>query len=348
MALQGSLDGFPLPDVLALLASTKKRGELRVSGHQGSGRVWMTDGAVVAAESGSARAPVDVLFQLLRVDTGSFSFDPHADVPEGRALELELLLAEAQARLAEWQLISEVVPSLATLVELAEELPSSKATVTAAQWQVLRAVAGGGTVQDVAKVLDVDEFHACQAVKQLVDAGLVTVGEGMSESADDGDEDNVEQEEEVVDVDAAAEDDAEVDADDESSETDELVTIPDHLRAPRRRPQPEPEARPRLSPLAIAAARRRAELGELNEHNESGDLVGAAAAALTPENANALVRELSALGTDVREASEVIKAASHAPSTEERAAALEGVLANDEGEPLNRALLVKFLSSVRS
>ena len=63
----------------------------------------------------------------------------------------------------------------------------------------------------------------------------------------------------------------------------------------------------------------------------------------------ALVRELSALGTgDVREASEKIKAASRAPSREERAAALEGVLANDEGEPLNRALLVKFLSSVRS
>jgi hypothetical protein len=106
----------------------------------------------------------------------------------------------------------------------------------------------------------------------------------------------------------------------------------------------EPERPTRLDPLAIAAARRRAELAG----QKGGDLVGAAAAALTPENANSLVRELAALGTDVREAAEVIQAASHAPSTEERAAALEGVLANDEGEPLNRSLLVKFLSSVRS
>src|SRR5438874_11329220 len=176
VSLQGSLEGFPLPDVLALLASTKKSGELRVSGHQGSGRVWMTDGAVVAAESGSARAPVDVLFELLRVDTGSFSFDPHADVPAGKPVELALLLAEAEARLDEWRQIEAVVPSLATLVDLVEKLPSPKATVTAPQWRVLRAVAGGGTVHDVAKVLDVDEFHACQAVKQLVDAGLVSVG----------------------------------------------------------------------------------------------------------------------------------------------------------------------------
>jgi hypothetical protein len=76
--------------------------------------------------------------------------------------------------------------------------------------------------------------------------------------------------------------------------------------------------------------------------------VGATAAALTPENANSLVRELAALGSDMRETAEVIQAASRAPSTEERAAALEGVLANEEGEPLNRSLLVKFLSSVRS
>jgi hypothetical protein len=103
--------------------------------------------------------------------------------------------------------------------------------------------------------------------------------------------------------------------------------------------------------VAIAPATPRTELAAQqleSAEQESGDLVGATAAALTPENANSLVRELAALGADVREAAEVIQAASHAPSTEEKAAALEGVLANDEGEPLNRSLLVKFLSSVRS
>ena len=96
--------------------------------------------------------------------------------------------------------------------------------------------------------------------------------------------------------------------------------------------------------MAEAAARRRRELAQQQAH----DLVGATAAALTPENAEALVRELTDLGTDVRQATEVIEAASRATTTEERTAALEGVLANDQGEPLNRALLVKFLSSVRS
>jgi hypothetical protein len=352
VSLQGSLDSFPLPDVLALLASTKKRGELRVAGHQGAGRVWLADGAIVAAETGSARRPVDALFQLLRVDSGTFTFDADADVPAGKPHELGPLIAEAEARLAEWQLIEAVVPSLATPIDLADKLPATKVTVTAAQWRVLRTIAGGATVKDVAHLLEADEFHACQAVKGLVDAGLVAVGDRVG-SSDIGDDVDDEQTAEDVDVDfdglAEAVDEP---VDDDETDPEELVTIPDHLRAARRLPRQaevEPERPARLDPLAIAAARRRAELAQSLESDEKGgDLVGATAAALTPENANSLVRELSALGTDVREAAEVIQAASHAESTEERTAALEGVLANDEGEPLNRSLLVKFLSSVRS
>ncbi|MBV8980064.1 MAG: DUF4388 domain-containing protein [Acidimicrobiia bacterium] len=360
MSLQGSLDGFPLPDVLALLASTKKRGELRVAGQQGAGRIWMADGAVVGAESGSAHAPVDVLFRLLRIDTGSFTFDPNGKVPAGKPHELEPLLAEAHARLAEWAMIEAVVPSLTTSVDLADELPATKVTVTSAQWQVLRAVAGGATVADVARLLDADEFHACQAVKRLVDVGLVSVAEGQGTVvADAGDLDVADDEDVELEESDEVDDDEDARTDNTTSEDgevesepdpDELVSIPSHLRAARRPRHSQPEAKKetpaRPSPMAIAAARRRAELAA--ERGEGDDLVGAAAAALTPDNANALVQELAALGTDVREASEVIRAASHAPSPAERAAALEGVLADDEGEPVNRALLVKFLSSVRS
>jgi len=344
VSLQGSLEGFPLPDVLALLASTKKQGELRVAGHHGSGRVWVQEGAVVGVEAGDARTPVDALFQLLRVDTGTFTFDPSADPPDGKPTELEPLLTEAQARLTEWRVIEATVPSLAASVELAEELPAPKVTVSATQWRVLRTVAGGAVVEDVARVLGTDEFGACQAVKRLVDAGLVVVGgeggraraEGESKSIVDESEAEIAEEAEAVGEREAA------------SDPDELVTIPAHLRRARRpAPAPEPVAR-RRNPMAEAAARRRRELGEY----EGGDLVGAAAAALTPENADALVRELADLGTDlgtnVNDAAEAIEAASHASTPEERAAALEGVLSNEQGEPLNRSLLLKFLSSVRS
>ena len=244
----------------------------------------MSDGAVVGSEAGSARGSVDVLFQLLRVESGTFAFDPNADVLAGKAHDLEPLLAEAQARLAEWQLIEAVVPSLATPVGMAEELSVTKVTVTAAQWRILRAVAGGGTVADVARLLDVDEFHACQAVKRLVDAGLVSVGDGLVDVARDlvletGDgEDGEDREDDEVLEDPVASHETADDDDEPEIDPEELVSIPDYLRGVRHtRREPERQAdedRPaRVDPLAIAAARRRAELAGLEEKDETGDLV---------------------------------------------------------------------------
>src|SRR5688500_17360500 len=107
VALQGTLDTFALPDVLRLLAATKKSGRLRLTGPQGSGDVWVTGGGVCAIEASHAphaAEPVDALFELLRFHEGSFAFDAEVahDAP-GPDLDVEVLLEQAEGVLAEWQ-----------------------------------------------------------------------------------------------------------------------------------------------------------------------------------------------------------------------------------------------------
>lgn len=84
-----------------------------------------------------------------------------------------------------------MVPSLATRVALADELPGEDAIVNAAQWKVLVAVANGGTVDAVATRLELGEFGACKAVKGLVDAGLVVVDPVATASGGDVDVDSL-------------------------------------------------------------------------------------------------------------------------------------------------------------
>src|SRR3954463_8019197 len=77
VALQGTLDTFALPDVLRLLASTKKTGRLLVTGSRGTGSVWVDDGGVVGAEATGTLTdaePVETLFELLRYPDGGFTF----------------------------------------------------------------------------------------------------------------------------------------------------------------------------------------------------------------------------------------------------------------------------------
>jgi hypothetical protein len=318
VSLQGSLDAFALPDVLALLASTKKSGELYVRGARSEGRIWMDQGLVVGGEAPRARTLPEVFFELLRQEDGTFVFDAGAGVPDGEAVAVEPVLRDAQHRLSEWRSIEAVVPSLSVRVRMVAHAPAPEVSVTAEQWEVLAVVAGGAPVDAVAQALTLGEFGACQVVKRLVDAGLVEVEDVSSHFA----------------ATAAT----------SAGEVEHLVEIP----ARRRRvADPAPEAEEPETPVRTLADARAAREAQQRDEDLLGsqEEIDAAMASLSPEKARALARELSELGT---EAADAVEAAARAATPEERAAALKGVLTDENGEPINRGLLLKFLSSVRS
>ena len=130
MALQGTLDTFALPDVLRLLAATKKTGRLRITGGRGTGSVWAAAGEIVGIEATHAphaNEPVDALFELLRFQDGAFTFDAEAthDDP-APPTDVEILLAQAEALLDEWRAIEAVVPSMDAWVTLRPTLPAGR------------------------------------------------------------------------------------------------------------------------------------------------------------------------------------------------------------------------------
>ena len=185
MSLQGTLDTFSLPDVLRFLAASTKTGRLVLSGARGGGDVWLDDGAVVAAETERATSPVDAVFDLLRDDSGSFTFE--ADLTRSDSddpILVDDLLSQAEARLAEWRDIEAVVPSLDVAVRLSDHLPGGAVRIESGQWRAIVAVAENGTVSAVGAQLELGEFDACRTVKELAERGLVLVGDGIEAAAD--------------------------------------------------------------------------------------------------------------------------------------------------------------------
>ena len=68
MALQGTIDTFPLAEVLQLLCTANKSGRLTLDGDRGTGVLWVTDGSLIGGEVGgrSVDAPAHLVFELLR------------------------------------------------------------------------------------------------------------------------------------------------------------------------------------------------------------------------------------------------------------------------------------------
>jgi hypothetical protein len=356
VALQGTLDTFALPDVLRLLAATRKTGRLRITGARGTGSVWAAQGAIAGVEASHAphaSAPVDALFELLRFDEGAFTFDAEAtsDAP-GQPIDVEDLLVEAEALLEEWRSIEAVVPSLESWVTMQKRLQQGEVVVAQEQWTTLVAIGSGATVRRVAEDLCLAELPVCRAVKQLVELGLVEVTDAPADAVGQsaaptttsgragrpllagGDDETVPAPKPA----GTRSRRTRVAATDESAVEPEVfvpLDLPGH--------GPAPSYDKVQAEVDVDAPSAEADLEVDDLAAAFPGLANRSASAPTGIDDEELAKQLATLSP---RAASAIRAAAEATTDEEREAALEAV--DDEDQPLNRGLLLKFLSSVKS
>lgn len=325
MALQGTLDTFALPDVLRLLASTKKTGRLRVSGNRGTGSVWVDAGKVVASEAtGLPDSPqsVDVLFELLRYGDGSFTFEAGTTAANpAMPTDVEPLLIEAEHQLIEWREIEAVVPSMEAWVTLVPELPRPDVVIDGDRWRTIVTVGSGSSVASIGRALDLGEVAVCRIVKDLVELGLgsVATSPGISFEAAPAVVEALTPSLTVAEP-AIVLDDAAASAPAPEKATSAIEASDDEYDAPVSTP-----------PTARSTNGNHAEVIDPDGDDE-------------PAEADEVARQLASLSP---KAARAVAAAARAETDEEREAALAEVT-GDGDEPINRGLLLKFLSSVRS
>lgn len=356
MALQGTLDTFALPDVLRLLASTHKTGRLRVTADRGSGSIWLDGGSAVAANSTSAKTsePLPlVVFELLRHHQGSFIFEPDVTTPDaGAPVEIDSILRDAERLLAEWLEIEAVVSSLDAFVTLSPSLPRAEMVVDAERWKIVVAAGGGATVRQIGAALSLGEIEVSRAVKDVVEAGLVRIEAASATTVPAP---------YVVETPQHAEEHIEPAAPAPVFEAPEAQTAempPAPPVTPRSAPAPEEDSRSVFARIGepVGPAPSLSEESEPVVDVSTGatlgiDIPGSPAIGPwepsmgknTSDDDDDLLR---ALGNLTPQAARAIAAAAQATTDEERDAALDQAIAANH-EPLDRGLLMRFLSSVK-
>ena len=184
MALQGTIDDFPLTDVLSLLASSSRSGRLLLDGDRGSATLVIDQGHVVGGGPGHAAADAPALvFELLRHREGAFGFEAVEPVVDPlREVDVDPrpvagCLEDAGQLLERWQAIEAVVPSSSCLVRLVPELPGDSIELDAKDWRTVAGVGHGMTVEQLRDHLSVDEFSLCEQLADLAGSGLLLVDE---------------------------------------------------------------------------------------------------------------------------------------------------------------------------
>jgi len=144
--------------------------------------------ADTAADVGRAQT-LDQLTELLRWTQGSFRFDLDAAAADGIDLDLGLsteeLLATATERLSAWDELNERIGAPEQVVVLAPPSPPRDVTVPADGWSLLPFVDGRRTVDDLVELAGRGPFDTRQTLLDLIDLGIVALGEpGAGSEAD--------------------------------------------------------------------------------------------------------------------------------------------------------------------
>jgi hypothetical protein len=186
--LQGTLETLSLPELLGLLAQSRKTGALWLDAANSSAVVYIVDGRCCAAESSDAGDPladgaallarvIDVCFAIERADDGSFRFGP--EEPSwtcDETVDLEVAIDELARLVEEWREIQAVIPSLDCRIRLADDLGVEQLTVDRERWQLIVSLDGRRSVRELVRKTNRPVLEVCHAILALVDAGAVNVG----------------------------------------------------------------------------------------------------------------------------------------------------------------------------
>lgn len=185
MPLQGTFDVLDFKAVLEMLSERAMTGRLHVRGRSFAANLFFLDGLIVGADQSEHQAAAvagdveqraqEICFELLDTDRGNFEFVPgkaNAAVG-GTALKVTEAMDHARQRLAEWQELQALIPSLDVQPRLVTELDPGQVTLDREQWRVLTAVDGRRNLRSISRALNLSDFEVCRAMKELLSAKVI-------------------------------------------------------------------------------------------------------------------------------------------------------------------------------
>ncbi len=186
MGLKGDLGELPLPDLVEMTSVGGKTGRLVLFDEEDvvAGVLMFRGGRLVGARSGELTAE-KAFYALLGLRTGSFDFDPSAELEDDEVdLPTESLLIEGMRRLDETYRLRRRLPAPAVVRYV------GGGTEDPLEVRVLGYLGPGArTVGDVIEGVlvggDADEYDALHALRRLDSLGVVRVERGTEGAAGD-------------------------------------------------------------------------------------------------------------------------------------------------------------------
>ncbi|NTW02083.1 MAG: DUF4388 domain-containing protein [Oscillochloris sp.] len=173
MKLEGTLDTFPLRELIDMITYSSVTGALNIYAEQGCGHLYFRDGSLYHCEYMSSNG-TDALAELLEVRQANFSFvgDSTSD-QETLWGDIAYHVQVAERLANRWRNIRCTIPSLNLVPVLLVPFESALRRVGPAHHQVLDRIDGQHSLKMIANDLSWAEIDVADAVAQMFRDSLV-------------------------------------------------------------------------------------------------------------------------------------------------------------------------------
>jgi hypothetical protein len=179
-AMQGRLEEVPLPDLLQLLAASRKTGVLALGEGAQESRVHLGEGRIAGCTLAGAPgiSPQKAFARLLALDRGPFELRSPEPPPASAALDVSLegLLMEGLRQLDEWRAVAPRLPPGATPIAAIASPAAPLRALSPEELDVFQLALGAGTVQVVLDRAPGADSEVAARLLALAEKGYVRIG----------------------------------------------------------------------------------------------------------------------------------------------------------------------------
>lgn len=173
MKLEGSLDMFPLRELVEMTVYSSVTGVLNIFGAQGTGQIFFRNGQAYHAAYGGA-VGVHAVIALLDEPPTTFSFvgDSTSDRETLWGDPLDLI-DNAERIATRWKRIRKYVPSLDVIPCALCPAEYVQGGMIAEHWSIFAAIDGQRTLADIIQALNFEPVEVCEAIAQMCEENLI-------------------------------------------------------------------------------------------------------------------------------------------------------------------------------
>ncbi|HEU4405122.1 MAG TPA: DUF4388 domain-containing protein [Polyangiaceae bacterium] len=170
--MSGAIDEIPLPDLMQLLASSKKSGVLIIRNEDDVAKIYLRKGVIYYAIINDLTevAPLKTLFRLLTWQKGLFDLEPAEEGTFANEIDMSVpeLLMEGLRQLDEFNSLAASLPPPTTRIGHASPLVPLLRELSPEELDVFQIALNHGTVQGILNYSPALDLDTAQALSKLL------------------------------------------------------------------------------------------------------------------------------------------------------------------------------------